>query len=58
MGRSQSELAGRLGSRAHASEILNRQRPSSLAQIRTISAAWHLPIASLAAPYRLAGDAA
>ncbi len=58
MGRSQAELARLLGSRARASEILSRKRALSLAQIRAISAAWHLPIALLAAPYRLAQDAA
>ena len=58
MGRSQGELAALPGSRARASEILSRKRALSLAQIRTISAAWHLPIDLLAAPYRLAKDAA
>ncbi|MDP4025674.1 transcriptional regulator [Methylobacterium sp. NEAU 140] len=58
MGRSQAELAELLGSRARASEILNRKRHLTLAQIRTISAAWRLPIAVLAAPYRLDRDAA
>lgn len=58
MGRSQSELASLLGSRARASEILNRKRALSLGQIRAISAAWNLPIALLAAPYRLEDDAA
>ncbi|MCJ2017454.1 MULTISPECIES: XRE family transcriptional regulator [unclassified Methylobacterium] len=58
MGRSQSELAHLLGSRARASEILNRKRALSLGQIRAISAAWNLPIALLAAPYRLEDDAA
>lgn len=58
LGRSQAELATLLGSRARASEILNRKRHLSLAQIRTISAAWHLPIAILAAPYRLDRNAA
>ncbi len=58
MGRSQAELAGLLGSRARASEILNRKRHLTLAQIRLISEAWHLPIEALAAPYRLDRDAA
>ena len=58
MGRSQSELAHLLGSRARASEILNCKRALSLSQIRAISAAWNLPIALLAAPYRLDDDAA
>jgi HTH-type transcriptional regulator/antitoxin HigA len=58
MGRSQTELAELLGSRARASEILNRKRHLTLAQIRLISEAWHLPIGTLAAPYRLDKDAA
>ncbi|CAM3255471.1 MULTISPECIES: helix-turn-helix domain-containing protein [Methylobacterium] len=58
MGRSEAELARLLGSRARASEILSRKRHLNLAQIRAISEAWHLPIALLAAPYRLEHDAA
>ena len=58
MGRSEAELARVLGSRARASEILSRKRHLNLAQIRAISEAWHLPIALLAAPYRLEHDAA
>ncbi len=58
MGRSQAGLAELLGSRARASEILNRKRHLTLAQIRLISEAWHLPIDALAAPYRLDRDAA
>jgi HTH-type transcriptional regulator/antitoxin HigA len=58
MGRSQAELARLLGSRARASEILSRKRALNLAQIRAISEARHLPIALLAAPYRLEHDAA
>ena len=54
MGRSQAELADLLGSRSRASEILNRKRHLTLDQIRAISAAWRLPLAVLAAPYRLA----
>lgn len=58
LGRSQADLAALLGSRARASEILNRKRHLTLEQIRAISAAWHLPIALLAAPYRLEKNAA
>lgn len=50
MGRSQAGLAELLGSRPHASEILNRKRPLSLEQIRRIAEAWRLPIAALAKP--------
>ena len=58
LGRSQSELDHLLGSPARASEILNRKRALTLGQIGAISAAWNLPIALLAAPYRLEGNAA
>jgi HTH-type transcriptional regulator/antitoxin HigA len=53
MGRSQAELGKLLGSRGRASEIMTRKRPLTLDQIRTISAAWSLPLAALAAPYEL-----
>ena len=53
MGRSQADLAELLGSRSRASEILNRKRHLTLDQIRLISETWKLPIATLAAPYRL-----
>jgi HTH-type transcriptional regulator/antitoxin HigA len=56
MGRSQSELATLLGSRSRASEIMARKRPLTLDMIRTISAAWHLPVGMLAKPYELAGE--
>lgn len=58
LGRSQHDLAALVGSAARALEILNRERPLTLEQIRAISAAWHLPIALLAAPYRLEQSAA
>lgn len=53
LGRSQKELGELLGARSRASEILKRRRQLNLDQIRRISAAWHLPIAALAAPYRV-----
>lgn len=53
MGRSQSELATILGSRARASEILGRKRRLTLDMIREISAAWNLPIETLAGAYEL-----
>ena len=52
-GHSQAELGLLLGSRARASEVLNRKRHLTLEQIRAISTAWNLPIALLAAPYDL-----
>ena len=54
MGRSQAELAELLGSRSRASEILNRKRPLNLEQVRTISAAWKIPVAALVAVYDIA----
>ena len=53
LGRSQVELAGILGSRSRASEILRRQRALTLEMIRAISAAWHLPAEALMQPYPL-----
>ncbi|WP_143012271.1 transcriptional regulator [Methylobacterium phyllostachyos] len=44
--------------RERASEILNREHALRLGVIPAISAACNLPIASLAAPYRLEDDAA
>ena len=58
MGRSQAALADLLGSRSRASEILSRKRAMTLEQIRTISEAWKLPLAVLAASYRLEMEAA
>lgn len=58
LGRSQGDLALLLGSRARASEILDRRRPLTLDMIRAIAAAWHLPLDVLAAPYALVRDSA
>ncbi|MBV8769327.1 MAG: XRE family transcriptional regulator [Hyphomicrobiales bacterium] len=52
MGRSQADL-GKLFGRNRASEILNRVRPLNLDMIRTISAAWRIPIELLATPYEV-----
>jgi HTH-type transcriptional regulator/antitoxin HigA len=54
MGRTREELIEIVGSRSHASEILNKKRPLTLAMIRRISTAWNLPIELLVAPYELA----
>lgn len=54
MGKDQSALAALLKSRPRASEILNRQRPLTLTQIRTIAAAWNLPAELLVREYELA----
>lgn len=53
LGRTREELVAIVGSRSHASEILNRIRLLSLEMIRKISAAWHLPVGLLIAPYEL-----
>jgi HTH-type transcriptional regulator / antitoxin HigA len=58
MGRTQSELAEIVGSRSRASEILNRKRRLTLDMIRAISAAWHLPVATLTDAYELKKGAA
>jgi HTH-type transcriptional regulator / antitoxin HigA len=57
MGRSQSELAALIGSRARASELLSGKRRLTLEQARKISAAWRIPAELLIAPYAL-GNAA
>lgn len=43
----QSDLAAVLGSKARASELLNRKREIGLDQIRKISKAWCVPAGSL-----------
>ena len=49
----QNELASLLNSRSRASEILNRRRPLTLAQIRKISNAWDVPVESMISEYEL-----
>ena len=44
MGRTQSELAGLLGSRSRASELLSGKRPLNLEAVRKISSAWNIPV--------------
>ncbi|RKE72562.1 helix-turn-helix domain-containing protein [Pseudorhodoplanes sinuspersici] len=58
MGKSQSELADLLGSRSRASEVLNKNRRLTLDMMRTISAAWGIPIEVLTPHYELARDSA
>ena len=53
MGRSQSDLANLLGSRSRASEVLNKNRRLTLDMMRTISAAWNIPIDLLTPHYEL-----
>lgn len=53
MGKTQAELATIIGGRSRASEILNRRRRLTLDMIWDISAAWHLPVATLTGAYEL-----
>ncbi len=58
LGHTQAELGELLGSRSRASEILNRKRALTLDMIRTINAAWKLPVELLIKPYKLQPSAA
>ncbi len=53
----QKDLADVIGSQPHASEVLNRRRPLTLAMIRTLSAAWGIPAEVLVREYDLATTA-
>lgn len=50
----QKDLATVIGSQPHASEVLNRRRPLSLAMIRALAAEWSLPAEVLVREYDLA----
>ena len=50
-GVNQTGLAAVLQSRSRASEILNKQRPLTLANIRRITAAWRIPADPLIGEY-------
>lgn len=50
----QKDLATVIGSQPHASEVLSRRRPLSLAMIRALSAEWSLPADVLVREYELA----
>ena len=52
-GRTQTELATIIGSRARASEILNRNRALTIDMIDKISKAWGIPRQLLAIPYQI-----
>jgi HTH-type transcriptional regulator/antitoxin HigA len=56
-GYTQKDLALVLNSRSRASELLNKQRPLTLDQIRKISACWRLPAESLIQEYELTTQA-
>jgi|BarGraIncu00222A_1022003.scaffolds.fasta_scaffold19473_4 HTH-type transcriptional regulator/antitoxin HigA len=55
MGKERSDLSRMFG-RSRASDIINRRRPLTLQQIRTISAEWRLPIETLTPTYELARE--
>ena len=46
-GLGQSDLAGLLGSRSRASEILSGRRGLTLPQVRLLSKAWNIPVRAL-----------
>jgi len=46
-GMGQSDLAGLLGSRSRASEILSGRRGLTLPQVRLLSKAWNIPVRAL-----------
>ena len=50
----QKDFATVIGSQPHASEVLNRRRPLSLAMIRALAAEWSLPADVLVREYELA----
>ena len=52
-GLKQRDLAALLGSKARASEVLNRRRHLTLAQAWKLHTAWHLPSDALLRPYTL-----
>jgi HTH-type transcriptional regulator/antitoxin HigA len=52
----QTGLADILHSRSRASEILNKQRPLTLGNIRQIAAAWHIPADPLITEYDVIHD--
>jgi HTH-type transcriptional regulator/antitoxin HigA len=52
-GRSQTDLAGVIGSRSRASEVIARKRALTIGMIRSLASAWHLPVTLLIAPYDL-----
>ena len=50
----QRDLAELIGSQSHASEVLRRRRPLSLAMIRMLAQEWGLPADVLVRDYELA----
>lgn len=54
LGMKQKDLAKLLQSESRASELLNRKRALNLEQIRTLHAAWKIPVEPLIQQYDLA----
>ncbi|WP_164729863.1 helix-turn-helix domain-containing protein [Rhodomicrobium lacus] len=52
-GKTQTDLAALLGSRARASEVLNRRRALTVDMIHKISTGWGIPADCLVRPYHL-----
>lgn len=52
-GHTQAELAGLLGSRSRASEVLSRRRALTVDMIHKISKAWKISADLLVRPYRI-----
>jgi len=50
----QKDLAALIGSQSHASEVLRRRRPLSLAMIRVLATEWSVPADVLVREYELA----
>lgn len=53
LGHTQAELAGLLGSRSRASEILSRRRALTVEMVHKISGAWKIPADLLVRPYKV-----
>ena len=51
----QRDLAALIGSQSHASAVLRRRRPLSLAMIRVLATEWSVPAEVLVREYELAG---
>lgn len=53
LGHTRTELAGLLGSRSRASEILSRRRSLTVDMIHKISESWNIPADLLVRPYKV-----
>lgn len=55
-GYTQADLATLLGSRARASEVLQKKRRLTLEMMRKLAREWKIPAETLLEPYRLVGE--